>query len=410
MTLVTNAIYDPVEANWETVEIQSIISSFAYEDENGRYRERYLTKTGDQGESVIVKSEEHVKKLRRFSIDPEYYRHFVGNGKVRFDLNAYFHMENPTSKRAYLNLCSSLQLFGGQETAFKTYLMLLGKDTAYVAQRTDGELQTLVTPDLERVNQLGIGRILVEKSPTGLRAITAPSKKPLSLAPDLKNFSPFERRTIRELCRAGLFVNIAKTFVVRFSQALRRDLLSYAEFVIRQETNRAKARLANKTARVTDLRKHVGSNLSKAFCLDPDSVHDGKRLGDHWHYAAWREWQSKQKSKGYVLNAQVAEASKRIGSKVHTAICKLHASSPHQLVFDLAEFRRTHQETFFRILTAVHKLYPLVFDSTLGSAGKLEHTAYIQKQRDEALFDYCKQCHEAVLQGHDDFFPQDLKI
>ena len=271
MTLATNAIYNQRGEDWETVEIQSIISSFAYLDEDGQYRERYLTKTAESGEPVTVKSEERVRQLKRFSIDPEYYQHFVGGGKVHYDLNAYFHMENPTSKRAYLNLCSALQLFGGQEISFKTYLKLLGKDADYVEKRTEAELRNAVTPDLERVNQLGIGQVLVVEAPGGLKTVLTPSKKALALAPDLRSFAPLERRTFKELCAAGLYANIAKTFVVRFSQALRRELLSYAQFTIQQETAKAKARINSGAAKVKDLRKHVGSNLTKAFCLDPES-------------------------------------------------------------------------------------------------------------------------------------------
>lgn len=389
MTLATNAIYDPQADEWETVEIQSIISSFAYIDADGRYRERYLTKQSEDGETVRVKSEEQVRKLKRFSIDPEYYERFVGGGRVHYDLNAYFHMANPTRKRAYLNLCSAVQLFGEQELLFKTYLKLLGKDSTYVDERSEHELQQEVWSDLEAVNQVGVGQIRLEPSAQGLTTILGPQKKVIAFAPDLKCFSPLEQRTIRELCQAGLYINIAKTFVVRFSQALRRDLLSYTQFVIREETKRAKARLANKTARVTDLRRHVGSNLSKAFCLDPDSVDEGKRLGDHWHYGAWRDYQSKRKRGQYPVPAEVAKATQLIGKRVGTITEQTIGVAPAMRPFDLIHFRREYEVVYFRIVKAVHEKFPIRFEEGLSHEAKMQHIAQVEQQRAEAIEKYC---------------------
>ena len=408
MTLATNAIYNQRDDAWETVEIQSIISSFAYIDEDGQYRERYLTKTSESGEPVTVKSEERVKQLKRFSIDPEYYQHFVGGGKVHYDLNAYFHMENPTSKRAYLNLCSALQLFGGQEMSFKTYLKLLGKDADYVETRTEAELRNSVTPDLERVNQLGIGQILLVETPGGLKTVLAPSKKILALAPDLRSFVPLERRAFKELCAAGLYANIAKTFVVRFSQALRRELLSYAQFAIRQETAKAKARIKSGTAKVTDLRKHVGSNLTKAFCLDPESVRAGKSLGDHWHYGTWHDWQSSQKNINYRANAEISKAAKLIGSRVNSTVDETACAGDTPPPFDLTQFRREREDVYFRVINAVHRRHPLAFNSSLDFETKMEHISRIEKQREEAIETYCRQCYNEFRKGHHDFFPSVL--
>ena len=408
MTVATNAIYDPAEKKWETVEVQSIISSFAYIDEDGQYRERYLTKTAESGELVTVKSEERVKQLKRFSIDPEYYQHFVGGGKVHYDLNAYFHMENPTSKRAYLNLCSALQLFGGQEMSFKTYLKLLGKDAEYVDTRTEAELRSWVTPDLERVNQLGIGQILLVEAPSGLKTVLTTSKKILRLAPDLRSFAPLERRTYQELCAAGLYANIAKTFVVRFSQALRRELLSYAQFAIRQETTKAKARIKSGAAKVTDLRKHVGSNLTKAFCLDPESVGARKSLGDHWHYGAWRDWQSSQKNANYRANAEISKAARLIGSQVNTTVDETSCTGDAASSFDLTQFRSEYEDVYLRVITAVHRRYPFTFSSSLDNEAKMEHLACVEKQREEAIETYCRQCHNEFRKGHHDFFPSVL--
>lgn len=404
LNIHTNAVFNRKRESWEVVKTN--VLNYKYEDQTGRVRTRKIRRRLDDDTGfVVIESHEEISELSDIHFSRWFIEHFVDD-HVFLDLAVYFSLEYPTSKGIFRIGNRHVQSDGGLRDDLMHFCgYKLGMSRKRLRSLYPSQIKSRLRSHVERVNEtVESMRVVLQKTPSqpsGYEIIFDKPSSQVSFFPTLESFTERERKAHNLLRSYGVFPNASASLVRHYRKRLGREAPDYIQFVVKRFREKY-----IKTGQLRTPQEKWGGVLHNFFKCD-------------LYFAEYADWAQQRKTRRrrddqsmYDKENPIQQLAAQIGSATGLSSNPLPMSDQSPVpdpdvlaskhVFSRQRFEQEHPELYQRIVKATTARYDQA--KTDFPAGLISDVQ-LEKQKQEAIEFYCKQCFNEFKKGNTDYFP-----